>query len=166
MNYLTRHLPSRESLQRVSEEYGSQRSSQDVELILLLLNVANRFRCEVFASLEKQYGLSEGKFILLMALSESLQGLSINELAKRVGVSTPTVSIMIKRMLAAENPLIAVHTTKDDARVRQIVLSKDGEALLAEVLPIHLKQITDFNQPLSLDESKSLATLLRKLLTP
>ncbi len=164
MNYQTRHLPSQESLQRVSAEYGSERSSQDVELILLLLNVANRFRCEVFSNLEKRYGLSEGKFILLMALSENPNGLSVNELAKRVGVSTPTVSIMIKRMLVGNDPLIAVHTTQDDARVRQIFLSKAGKALLAEVLPIHLKQITDFNQPISLVESKTLVALLRKLL--
>ncbi len=164
MNYQTRHLPSQESLRRVSEEFGSERSSQDVELILLVLNVANRFRCEVFSSLEKHYGLTEGKFILLMALSDSPQGLPINELAKRVGVTTPTVSIMIKRMLAAENRLIAVHSSQADGRVRKIVLTESGHALLAEVLPVHLKQISDFSQTISSFESKTLTTLLRKLL--
>ena len=164
MNYQTRHLPSQESLRRVSAEFGSERSSQDVELILLLLNVANRFRCEVFSSLEKQYGLTEGKFILLMALSDSPQGLPINELAKRVGVSTPTVSIMIKRMLAADNQLIAVHSSQSDGRVRKIVLSESGKRLLAEVLPVHLKQISDFSHTISYSESKTLTTLLKKLL--
>lgn len=163
MDYQTRLLPTREALERVSGEFGNAESLVCVEMILLLLNTANRFRAEVFGDLERRHGLTEGKLILLMALSDNPKGLLTGELAKRVGVSMATVSVMVKRMLAAEQPLIVVTTPEEDARARLVKLSPAGKAAIREILPYHLAQIEAFSRKLDDSQRHALIELLKQL---
>ena len=87
-----------------------------------------------------------------------------SELALRVGVTPATVSVMVKRMLAAPDPLISMTKSGEDGRSRLITLTATGENLIQKALPNHLKSIRAFAQVLNPQEQESLIAMLRKLL--
>lgn len=116
-DYMTKRLmPTRENLRRVHR--GAAMSEEDiagVELMLYLIRAADVVRESVYSGLRERE-LSEGKFALLMTLFDADGPVPVVELAKRIGVSAPTTSVMVTRMLQAENPLIAKVQSKADAR--------------------------------------------------
>ena len=85
------------------------------------------------------------------------------ELAKRIGVSAPTTSVMVTRMLQAENPLIAKVQSKADARCWLIELTDEGRALITAELPAHTARVADFAKCLSGDECEQMIDMLKKL---
>lgn len=115
-DYMTKRLmPTRENLRRVHR--GAAMSEEDiagVELMLYLIRAADVVRESVYSGLRERE-LSEGKFALLMTLFDADGPVPVVELAKRIGVSAPTTSVMVTRMLQAENPLIAKVQSKADA---------------------------------------------------
>ncbi|OCG31198.1 transcriptional regulator [Gilliamella sp. Choc6-1] len=163
MNYNSRKLPSRETIAR------SQRFNDDivdvsgVDLVLSLITTADLIRANIYAQLDKDYGVSEGKFALLMSLFSEGE-ICTSDLALRIGVTPATVSVMVKRMLAAPEPLISMSKSGDDGRSRLIALTHTGEKLIQNALPNHLKSIKAFAQVLNKQEQESLILMLRKLL--
>lgn len=71
---------------------------------------------------------------------------------------------MLSRMRAQTHPLIAVRRMKGDAREKRVTITKDGLALLDQLLPGHFKRVMDFAGRLTPDEQKELLALLDKLL--
>lgn len=104
-DYMTKRLmPTRENLRRVHR--GAAMSEEDiagVELMLYLIRAADVVRESVYSGLRERE-LSEGKFALLMTLFDADGPVPVVELAKRIGVSAPTTSVMVTRMVQAENP--------------------------------------------------------------
>lgn len=104
-DYMTKRLmPTRENLRRVHR--GAAMSEEDiagVELMLYLIRAADVVRESVYSGLRERE-LSEGKFALLMTLFDADGPVPVVELAKRIGVSAPTTSVMVTRMLQAETP--------------------------------------------------------------
>ena len=153
-DYMTKRLmPTRENLRRV--HWGAAMSEEDiagVELMLYLIRAADVVR-----------ELSEGKFALLMTLFDADGPVPVVELAKRIGVSAPTTSVMVTRMLQAENPLIAKVQSKADARCWLIELTDEGRALITAELPAHTARVADFAKCLSGDECEQMIDMLKKL---
>ncbi|WP_058911154.1 MarR family winged helix-turn-helix transcriptional regulator [Entomohabitans teleogrylli] len=163
MDYQTRELPTREALLRVQERENFTPDVSGVDLVLTLITTADLVRASIFDRLAKSYDISEGKFTLLMSLyAEGDTGAS--ELAARIGVAPATVSVMVKRMLSAPQPLISMSRTSSDGRSRLIALTSAGQALIREALPGHFDAIRAFAEVLSETERESLITMLRKLL--
>ena len=158
MNYKVRVLPTRDVLMKTAEAAPIPFSPEAPALVLNLINQ------EIISYMENEFGISEGKFVLLMALKTIPKGCSIKELAARVGVSVPTISVMLSRMRAQTHPLIAVRRMKGDAREKRVTITKDGLALLDQLLPGHFKRVMDFAGRLTPDEQKELLALLDKLL--
>lgn len=112
-----RLMPTRDNLRRVHR--GAAMSEEDiagVELMLYLIRAADVVRESVYSGLGERE-LSEGKFALLMTLFDADGPVPVVELAKRIGVSAPTTSVMVNRMLQTEKPLIAKVQSKADARL-------------------------------------------------
>lgn len=154
-----RLMPTRENLRRVHR--GAAMSEEDiagVELMLYLIRAADVVRESVYSGLRERE-LSEGKFALLMTLFDA----DGPELAKRIGVSAPTTSVMVTRMLQAENPLIAKVQSKADARCWLIELTDEGRALITAELPAHTARVADFAKCLSGDECEQMIDMLKKL---
>lgn len=164
MKYKQRNLPAREALERISHEFGLPHVVTEVESALSIINVANRYREEVYGKLEKETGLSEGKFIMLMALMDNPEGLLMGELARRVGVADATASMMIKRMLNQSPSLVAVQGSSSDKRERKVRLTEAGKLLINRTLPYHHQQIIDFMKPLTAEDKSHLVEILGKLL--
>lgn len=163
MNYNSRKLPSRETLARAQRFNNDIVEVSGVDLVLSLITTADLIRANIYAQLDKDYGVSEGKFALLMSLYSEGETCA-SDLALRIGVTPATVSVMVKRMLASPAPLISMTKSGEDGRSRLITLTNAGERLIQEALPNHLKSIRAFAQVLNSQEQESLIVMLRKLL--
>ena len=163
MDYKARALPTREALKHLEADYAEHPGSEFIELTLLLLNASNVLREAIYAPMQHDHDLSEGKFILLMALSEKPEGMLAGQLAARVGVSFATISVMLKRMSSAEQPLITIERLPGDARSRLIKLSQAGADLIDQVLPDHFKAMSEFKKRLTSEDAQQLLSILRKL---
>lgn len=163
MYHNSRTLPSRETLARAQNLSEHTVDVSGVDLVLSLITTADLIRSSIYAQLAKDYDVSEGKFALLMSLYSEGETCT-SELALRVGVTPATISVMVKRMLAAKSPLICIAKNGDDGRSRLISLSSDGVKLIQKALPNHLKAIRAFAKVLEPQEQESLILMLRKLL--
>lgn len=158
-----RLMPTRDNLRRVHR--GAAMSEEDiagVELMLYLIRAADVVRESVYSGLGERE-LSEGKFALLMTLFDADGPVPVVELAKRIGVSAPTTSVMVNRMLQTEKPLIAKVQSKADARCWLIELTDEGRALITAELPAHIARVADFAKCLSGDEREQMIDMLKKL---
>ena len=104
MNYKVRVLPTRDVLMKTAEAAPIPFSPEAPALVLNLINAGYLINQEIISYMENEFGISEGKFVLLMALKTIPKGCSIKELAARVGVSVPTISVMLSRMRAQTHP--------------------------------------------------------------
>lgn len=163
MDYKARTLPTREKLARVKELQMPDADISGIDLVLNLITTADLIRDNIYARLMQEYDISEGKFILLMSLYGEGET-NASDLAVRIGVTPATVSVMVKRMLAAPEPLISMTRSSDDGRSRLLKLSPAGVALIQNALPNHLNAIRSFAGVLDAQERESLILMLRKLL--
>lgn len=163
MDYKARTLPTRETIARVKELQLPDADISGIDLVLNLITTADLIRDNIYAKLSQDYDISEGKFILLMSLYGEGET-SASELAARIGVTPATVSVMVKRMLSAPEPLISMSRSSDDGRARLLQLSAAGIQLIQKALPNHLNSIRSFAEVLDRQERESLILMLRKLL--
>lgn len=161
MDYQARILPTRDMLCRMSHELSDETDVEGIELMLNLLTAADVVRSRVSAQLAA-FDLSEGKFSLLMALfGEGPMGTL--KLSERIGVKPSTVSVMVKRMTADGEPLVAVATGEADRRERVIALTSAGRRRVEAALPGHLAELRRFSSQLQADERENLIRLLQRL---
>lgn len=161
MDYQARILPTRDMLRRMSHELSDETDVEGIELMLNLLTAADGVRSRVSAQLAA-FNLSEGKFSLLMALfGEGPMGTL--KLSERIGVKPSTVSVMVKRMTADAEPLVAVAAGEADRRERVIALTSAGRRRVEAVLPGHLAELRRFSSQLLADERENLIRLLQCL---
>ena len=161
MDYQARILPTRDMLRRMSHELSDETDVEGIELMLNRLTAADVVRSRVSAQLAA-FNLSEGKFSLLMALfGEGPMGTL--KLSERIGVKPSTVSVMVKRMTAEAEPLVAVAAGEADRRERVIALTSAGRLRVEAVLPGHLAELRRFSSQLQADERENLIRLLQCL---
>lgn len=161
MDYQARILPTRDMLRCMSHELSDETDVEGIELMLNLLTAADVVRSRVSAQLAA-FNLSEGKFSLLMALfGEGPMGTL--KLSERIGVKPSTVSVMVKRMTADAEPLVAVAAGEADRRERVIALTSAGRLRVEAVLPGHLAELRRFSSQLQADERENLIRLLQCL---
>lgn len=161
MDYQTRILPTRDAIQRLPYEGAQEADIEGIELMLHFVAASDRLRSEAYAPLAAK-GVSEGKFTLLMALFGE-GPLGTLKLSERIGVKPATVSVMVKRMLDDETPLIAVASCAADRRERIISLTAAGRAFLNSALPAHLERVRRFSALFSGEEREALMGFLKKL---
>lgn len=161
MDYQARILPTRDMLCRMPHKLSDETDVEGIELMLNLLTAADGVRNRVSAQLAA-FDLSEGKFSLLMALfGEGPMGTL--KLSERIGVKPSTVSVMVKRMTADAEPLVAVAAGEADRRERVIALTSAGRRRVEAALPGHLAQLRRFSSQLQADERENLIRLLQCL---
>ena len=161
MDYQARILPTRDMLCRMPHKLSDETDVEGIELMLNLLTAADGVRSRVSAQLAA-FDLSEGKFSLLMALfGEGPMGTL--KLSERIGGKPSTVSVMVKRMTADAEPLVAVAAGEADRRERVIALTSAGRRRVEAALPGHLAELRRFSSQLQADERENLIRLLQCL---
>lgn len=139
------------------------RFSPSRQLLPTLLCAAEAARESAFGAMESELGLSPGKFRLLTTLADSAGPLSAGTLAQTLKVSDATVSIMVKRMLREDEPLVRRTPSGLDHRAVEIELTERGAALLSLAQALVEAGSWTFASPLSKAEQLLLIGLLEKL---
>jgi DNA-binding MarR family transcriptional regulator len=109
-----------------------------------------------------RYGLSMGKFTLLMQLYQAGEtGLTPSECAARSGVSRATITGLLDGL--ERDALIMRQPSVTDRRMLGIRLTETGQQLMMQMLPDHFCRTTGLMANLSSKEKKILIELLQKL---
>lgn len=164
MDLTQRILPSLEQIQKTKDSISSDLDPNAVLLVLRLLKVADLMRSNIYGKMQQKFELSEGRFLLLLCLKDANSSVPITKLATELGVSNATTSIMIKRMLKEEKPLIKREQSGIEKNSYLISLTQKGSELLDMVLPDHFLNIKEKVTNLTAEEQLILLTLLNKII--
>lgn len=107
-----------------------------------------------------RYGLSMGKFTLLMQLSQ-VDGLTPSECAARSRVTRATITGLLDGL--ERDGLVERRSDPDDRRMLRVHLTDKGHTLLNQMLPDHFCRTTGLMAHLSSSEKKTLIKLLEKV---
>jgi DNA-binding MarR family transcriptional regulator len=159
MPVLPQNPPRFERLAELAGQYPELDASA-VRSCLVLLRVAT----DVSSYLEEyfsEFGLSQGRFTVLMMLWRSDEGLSPARIAELAGVTPPTITGLCKK-LEAEG-LVARRADPADRRAAVITLTPRARRLLRRLLPGHFKRQAAMLGALSEGERADLVRLLGRI---
>lgn len=127
---------------------------------LILLRVAS----QVSASLDEEFsrfGLSQGRFTVLMLLFHAREGMSPARLAEAAGVRRPTISGLLDSLDRAG--LIERRGDPNDHRASIVTMTASAEGLLKRILPILCGKHATLMSTLSGAERSLLSSLLERV---
>jgi DNA-binding MarR family transcriptional regulator len=156
----SRALPDRQSLQQLANRYP-ELDIASVETCLAFLDTTTAFY-EAVDRYFAQFGLSRGKFTLLMQLIEADEaGLLPSEFAERTGVTRATVTSLLDGL--EREQLVTRQPHSSDRRMLTVHITEKGRELMNEILPDHFCRTKDLMAHLSDREKKTFIKLLNKL---
>lgn len=161
MDINKRIIPSRESLRQFVRRFPEEVDVTAVEVQIYLAWAGDGVQQKIFQTLTKQYGLSEGRLVVMITLYQHPEGITPSELADRSGVTRATISAMISRM--TRDGLAKPIRQEGDGRKKKITLTDAGRAFLEEALPKHYRRAEALTANLTAEEREQLLRLLRKL---
>lgn len=165
MKQLQRLTTIRENLLNIHPRQLNPSEITALDLLLHLTFAADAVRDRVYRPIQ-DVGLSEAKLLLLATLKKAGGSMSLGMLARQLGVTDATTSIMLSRMLKESDPLVQRSINPMDRRAVTLSLTDKGEETLRTALPNYFKQIADFSETLTQAEQLLLIGLLQKLLKP
>ena len=160
MGFNLRDLPTHETL----EAFVSRYQGIDVDAIeaFLLLIRASYNTTATFDVCFSHYGLSEGRFGVMMLLRTSSEGtLAPSELAERLNVTRGTITGLLDGL--ERTGLVVRQANAEDRRMLTVCLTQKGRELLERVIPEHFQRIMRVMAVLSHEERIQLAEMLRKI---
>ena len=106
------------------------------------------------------HGLTHTEFAILEALYHK-GPLLLGEVQRKILVSSGGITFLVDKL--AERGLAERQLCPSDRRARYAALTKKGEALMAQIFPLHAAAIREAMAGLSRAEQKQAATLLKQL---
>ncbi|MBD2034491.1 MarR family transcriptional regulator [Phormidium sp. FACHB-592] len=150
----------RQALQALAARYP-ELDVASVEACLAFLRATADVQSALEAHLAR-YGLSMGKFTLLMQLLQVEEsGLTPSECAERSGVTRATITGLLDGL--EREDLVERRPWPGDRRMLSVHLTEKGKNLLAQMLPDHFCRTTELMVNLSATEKKTLIRLLQKV---
>lgn len=152
-------FPEREAFQELERDFSSF-DSESVESCLAFLNAT----AEVYAAFDahfERYGLSAGKFTILMQLYSAKRDLSPSEFANRANVTRATITGLLDRL--EREALVERRSHANDRRMLAIHLTERGKALIENILPDHFCRTQGLMANLTSAEKTTFVKLLGKL---
>ena len=129
---------------------GQLGQDEATELVMLVLATARRID-EACAQLLSEYGLSEGRFAVLLALRD-IRETSPAVLAERLGVTRATMTGLLDGL--AKSRLVSRKPDPTDRRAQVVTMTTRGTKLVEKLIPLYrqwLRQVAknvDSQQPL------------------
>jgi DNA-binding MarR family transcriptional regulator len=134
---------------------------------LRLLTCANLIEGRIQTLLRERFATTLPRFDLLAQLddaaSDSVQGLTMSELSRRLMVTNGNVTGLVSRL--AREKLVTRTITPRDRRTQMVRLTQTGKRVLDTMTPDHLAWVQAMFTGLTPDERTQLYTLLGKLKT-
>ena len=150
---------ARRSRQSASEQHASLR------VWLRLLACSSLVEGQVRRRLRAEYGITLPRFDVLAQLDaasrDSVPGLTMSELSRRLMVTNGNLTGLIERLV--QEGLVSRATSATDRRTQIVRLSAAGRRVLHAMTPAHEQWIDDMFSDLTPDEQARLHTLLGKL---
>lgn len=154
-----RIFPGQEAFQAFERDFRDF-DSESIETCLAFLNAT----AEVYAAFDthfERYGLSAGKFTVLMQLHTAEQDIPPSEFANRANVTRATITGLLDGL--EREGLVERKAHPSDRRMLVIHLTDKGKTLIESVLPDHFCRTKGLTANLSPTEKKEFIKLLKKL---
>lgn len=161
MDINKRIIPSRESLKQFVRRFPEKVDVTAVEVQIYLAWAGDGVQQKIFQKLSEQYGLSEGRLVVMITLYQHPEGITPSELADCSGVTRATISAMVSRM--TRDGLAMLSAKEGDGRRKKVTLTEKGRAFLEKAMPQHYKRAEALTANLTTEEREELIRLLRKL---
>ncbi len=160
MFYL-RDFPTEQNFSRMRETYP-QLDADAISCFLRLMVAGSEF----LDSLDKmlaEFNITHGRWLTLLLLRrrEIHQALP-SELAQEQGVTRATISGLIKQLVRQN--LVMRQEDPKDGRQTTIILTKAGDDLVSQIIPIYYELIDELMSPLNESDKINLGNILDKLL--
>jgi len=156
----SRAFPDQRALQELANRYP-EFDEASVETCLAFLDTT----ALVYESLDvhfAHYGLSMGKFTLLMQLLQAPeQGLTPSDFAERAGVTRATITGLLDGL--EREGWVRRQPYPSDRRMLSVQLTDKGRQLLSQMLPDHFCRTKGLMANLTATEKKTLIKLLAKV---
>ncbi len=114
----------------------------------------------IFLQETERHGVTPVQYAALQSVCNT-PGIDQRTLARSIGLDTSTIAGVIDRLEA--RGLLARNTTPDDRRVRQLMLTDEGHAVLAALTPAMLRAQDRMLAPLPAAERHEFMRMLRQL---
>jgi DNA-binding MarR family transcriptional regulator len=158
----SRAFPDQQALLELANRYP-EFDLASVETCLAFLDTT----ADVYEALDAhfaRYGLSMGKFTLLMQLLQAPeQGLTPSDFAERAGVTRATITGLLDGL--EREGWVRRQPYPSDRRMLSVQLTDKGQQLLSQMLPDHFCRTTGLMANLTATEKKTLVQLLAKVQT-
>ncbi|MEM8552243.1 MAG: MarR family winged helix-turn-helix transcriptional regulator [Pseudomonadota bacterium] len=123
--------------------------------------LANFFVGPLYRELQERYGLSRPQFVVLYCLAQQ-PGLVARDVSLVTGLPKNSISRAVSELLNAGR--VRRGTDDADKRAKPLSLTAQGDALLAEVVPLFIARQTAMLEPLDPDEKLMFQRLLDKII--
>jgi DNA-binding MarR family transcriptional regulator len=152
-------FPARESFEALNRDFPDF-DADSIEICLAFLDATT----EVYAALNSyfdRYGLSGGKFTVLMQLYTTTQGIPPSGFAERANVTRATITGLLDGL--ERGGLIERQPHPSDRRMLTVHLTDRGRELMQSILPEHFCRTKILMDTLTATDKKNLVKLLDKL---
>lgn len=148
-----------ESTAQLEQGGGDQAQAAALKLLVVLARAQAAVEAHLHANVGA-HGLTLTEFGILEVLFHK-GPLLLGEVQKRILVSSGGVTYLVDRL--EQKGLVERRACPEDRRARYAALTPEGEAMIERIFPSHAALIQDVMSPLSLEEQKQAANLLRRL---
>lgn len=156
---IVRGSPMRQALDRLAQRVPPDDVAA-AETCMSLMRAAGEVY-EFFDDYFGRFGVSQGRFIILVLLWLNEDGLSPADLADQAGVSRATVTGLLDGLQNSGLLVREAHT--EDRRMLNVRLTPRGRDLVKEVLPEHFRRMAELLSELTQDERRQLAALANRV---
>lgn len=140
-------------------------SHASLKLWLRLLTCSSLIEGQVRRGLREEFSITLPRFDVLAQLDaasrDSVHGLTMSELSRRLMVTNGNLTGLIERLV--QEGLVSRVALATDRRTQIVRLTADGRRALHSMTPVHEQWIDDMFTGLSSDDRVQLARLLGKL---
>lgn len=123
--------------------------------------LANFFTGPIYRDIGAQFGLTRPGFVILYSLSQQ-PGLVARDICLVTGLPKNSISRAVSELLA--RGLVRRETDSVDRRAKVLTLTREGNALLDQVVPQFEARQSAMNRALTPDEARMFDELLMKII--
>lgn len=153
-------LPDADILRKFADRYPDA----DIDSVLQFLSIL-RIGADLSDALDRflaKYGLLQGRWwVLILLMRENDLSSSPSELAKKAGVSRPTMTGLIDGL--ERDGLVARIADNQDRRKNLITLTASGQIKLDEVMPDYYRRVRQLMSAVPAGQREALLTQLTLL---
>lgn len=151
--------PNRETLEVVAQRYPFV----DVDLVMSFLSIMRGF-ADLLTGVDAHFarwGISPGKFSVMVRLQIRLEGMAPSELAEELGVTRATMTGLLDGL--SKQGFVERVASPDDRRKQVVKLTPGGDTFLTSLMPDHFRRIQSLVRMFTPAEQQELIELMSKM---